>query len=500
VTAPAPGRTYANTLKWAFVMNWGQRGVLTLVTLVLAWILGPEPFGVVALALAYLALVQLVLEQGVAAAIIQRAELETDHLDSAFWLNLVVSLALAGLSVAAAPWLAAVNGTPTLSPVVMVLSLMLPVRGLTLVQEAKLKREMDFRSLAIRGNVAAVVGGGVGLSTALWGLGVWALVLQQLVTAVVALALLWRLSGWTPRLRVSRTHLGHLMGFSAPVFVTQLAVFTNRRADVLLLGVFLGPLAVGLYRLADRLVETVVQLSTRPVHLISLSHFSRFQDDGAALEESVRKVVRTTALISLPPLAGLALASDHLLALLGESWAPAAAAAPILCVMGAANSMSLFAGPLLQAVGRPGAQAWVAWVSAVVSTGLVIGALVWLRDAGVALQVTGVAIAKAATTALIVLPVKLAMAHRIGQFTVGAFARATAGPLWVTAGVLLGGLAGRLGAAEMGASPAAALALVTAGGVGAGLAAMAIAMPDIVERARGALARRSARRLHAAGS
>ena len=85
-------------LAWAFVMTWGQRGVATLMTFILAALLGPDAFGLVALAMIYVALIQLFLEQGLAVAIIQREDLKDEHLDSAFWLNIAMSVALAGVT------------------------------------------------------------------------------------------------------------------------------------------------------------------------------------------------------------------------------------------------------------------------------------------------------------------------------------------------------------------------------------------------------------------
>ena len=259
-------------------MNWGQRALGAVFTFVLAAILGPHDFGVVAIALVYIALVQVFLEQGFSTALIQREDLEPEHLDSAFWLNVVWCLVLAGVSVALSGWWADVNGTPILQDVISVLSLAARLRGPQhRPAGATSSGSAEFKKLAIRTNVAALARRRVGVALALAGAGVWALVAQQLVMDATALVLIWMLSPWRPGLRFSRRHARDLLGFSSHVFVANLGGFVNRRADALLLGVFFGPVVVGIYRLADRFVDLLLELTMRPVGLISLPLFSRLQ-------------------------------------------------------------------------------------------------------------------------------------------------------------------------------------------------------------------------------
>ena len=95
--------------------------------------------------------------------------------------------------------------------------------------------------------------------------------------SVVSLVLFWSLVRWVPRLRFSRAHSRELLGFSVNVFVANMGGFLNRRADALLMGLFFGPVVVGIYRLADRLVDVLLELTMRPVGAVSLPHFSRLQ-------------------------------------------------------------------------------------------------------------------------------------------------------------------------------------------------------------------------------
>jgi PST family polysaccharide transporter len=198
--------SFFGSLKWAFYMTWADRAFSVFFTFLLAAILGPRDFGIVALALIYIAVVQLLLEGGIQTAVVQREGLEDDHLDAAFWVNLGWCLLLAAASFLLAGWWARLNGVPELKQVVQVLSALLVIYGLTIVQLGLFQREMRFRALAIRETLAVLVGGVLGLVLALRGAGVWALVAQQLGFAVTQLVLLWAMSTWRPRFRFSRSH------------------------------------------------------------------------------------------------------------------------------------------------------------------------------------------------------------------------------------------------------------------------------------------------------
>ncbi len=153
------GGSVWGAVRWAFALTFGRRAFSTIFTFVLAALLGPHDFGLVAMALIYITLLRLIMEQGVATALVQRAETEPEHWDTAFWLNVAWCLLLTGVGIATSGLWASLNGEPDLKPVVQVLSLLVIAEGLHMVQEAVLQRELSFKRLAIRSNVAAVLGG-----------------------------------------------------------------------------------------------------------------------------------------------------------------------------------------------------------------------------------------------------------------------------------------------------------------------------------------------------
>ncbi len=395
---------FRKAVKWAYVMQGTDQGLNALFTFLLAMLLGPKDFGAVAMAMAYILFTKMLLEQGLVPALIQRKDLRKEHLDSAFCLNLGLSLVLVGFSIYLSHWWASVNHLPILGPLIAVLSLVIPLEGLTIVQRAVLQREMDFKSFSVRSIVANIIGGGIGLGMALRGYGVWALVGKQLTTDLVSLIVLWKLSHWRPRLHFSLPAVKELWGFSANSFAGNLGLWLNTQIDTLLVGLFFGPVAVGLYRLAVKFPAMIVASATSSLQAAAFPEFCRLQDDKEKLRKSVLSCLRVSAVLTIPALVGLAVISRPLMAAFGPAWVQGSNALVILCILAMLQPLSYFVGPLLQAVSHPRYLAILEWGHALASAGFLVLAGVLLKYQPDQIQVTGVAITRFLTSGILLAP------------------------------------------------------------------------------------------------
>jgi PST family polysaccharide transporter len=447
---PGPG-AFGDALKWAYALTWGQRGLALVLTFVLAALLGPRDFGTVAMAAAYVVLVEMIVAQGMGAAIIQRRRLPRRHLDSIFWLLLVLAVALAGASALASPAWARLNRLPELALVITVLSTTIPLKALAIVPHALLQRGMDFRTIAWVTAGAVVAGGATGITLALAGAGVWALVAQQIVSSAVTAVGMMRAVTWRPRLRFRAGEVRPVLGFSGGVLASKLGVYTAEQADALLMGVLFGPLAVGLYRIADRLMTTLLEIGTRSIQMVALPHFSSLQDEPERLRAAVVGCLHLSATITIPAMAILGITGEPLLAIIGPEWIAAAPVLSIVVVIGMTKAVTLFSGPLLLATNRPRVVAVHIWIVG----GLIVAALLAvglpLRSAPVSEQIIGVAAAKTAVVVIAFGAVRMIITMRLCGITCAALARA------VRTGVVAGLVAvvvGRLGTMGPGASEA----------------------------------------------
>lgn len=362
---------------WSFLEKWSSQVVSTSVFLVLARLLGPEAFGLIALASVFTAFMAPFLNQGFAQAIIQREELEKDHLDSAFWMSVSISLFMIALTVSSAGLVANFFGEPKLQVILPWLSINFFFTALQSIQTAILRRKFAFKTLAVRSSLANLVSGIVGVGMAFQGFGVWSLVGQQLVNGLVGTIVLWTASEWSPRFRISRQHLGDLFSFGSNVTGIYVLRFFNRRSDDFLIGYFLGSVALGYYTVAYRLLLVMINLFTTTMSQVSLPTFSRLQEDLPKMRKGFYTVTQLTSLVAFPAfLAVVALAPELVTVLFGEEWVPSIAVMQVLSIGGILQCVSYFNGTVIMAMGKPSWKLKINSLNVVIN---VIGFLIAVR-------------------------------------------------------------------------------------------------------------------------
>lgn len=411
-------RSFANSVKWAYTANWGEKGLTSLFAIVLAGMLGPAAYGTVAVAIVYTTTLQMVLDQGFVAALIQRKDLQNEHLDAVFWMDQVFAVVLLLLSIPLSTWWAARNHVEQAASLIYVMTFAIPLIALSIVQSALLRREMDFKSLSVCSNSGALIGGLTGVGMAIGGCGAWSLVGQYLAKEAVNTILLWRLSNWRPRFEFSWRHLRELTDFSAKQFLAQLGILADTQASSIILGIYFGPVALGLFRLADRIMNSVVYVATSAVQSVSLPEFSRLQNQPNELRSSALTCLHLTASVTVPALFGLIAVSTPLMATIGKSWIPAASCLRILCLLGVAVIFAYFTGPLLSALSRAKEIAILEWVRTAIGVAVLIPAAIIVRTHSITIQIMGIALARFATGALIVAPVFLFILMKICRISI----------------------------------------------------------------------------------
>ena len=339
---------------WSALDSWGRQVIALGIFFILARLLGPETFGLVALSTIFLNFLQIFLDQGLSQAIVQRQDIEKEHLDTAFWTNLGVSGLAAILSIACAGLIGDLFKEPQITPIIRYLSLGFLISGFSSVQEAIFQRKLAFKSLAIRSLVAVILGGIVGVTMAFMGFGVWSLVGQQLTNSFAQVLVLWWVSDWRPGFRFSPQHFKELFAFGVNVMGMNLFNFLNRRSDDFLIGYFLGSTALGYYSVAYRLLLNLTQLLTVIISKVSLPTFSRLQEEPERLRNALYKGIELTSLITFPGFMGtVILAPEIVLVIFGEKWSPSIPVMQVLNLMGIIYAYFYFNAPVIMAVGKP---------------------------------------------------------------------------------------------------------------------------------------------------
>jgi PST family polysaccharide transporter len=339
---------------WSGAQVWGSRVTTFVVFVILSRLLTPEDFGLVAMASVFLALVETFQDQGFGDAIVQRADLQDEHLDTAFWTNLIFGILLTLVGISASPIMADLFHEPSLKPIIQWLSPSFLLAGLGSTQQAILRRHLAFKELAIRSLLASLVGGFAGVTLAFMGFGVWSLVVNRIVTGFVGVVVLWNVSHWRPRLRFSRRHFHSLFSFGFNVAGINILNFLNRRSADFLIGYFLGPIMLGFYTVAYRLLLAITDLLTSVTNAVAYPTFSRLQNEPERLRRTFIKIVRFTSLASFPAFIGVAVVAPELIyTLFGPQWTLSIPVARILAFIGILHSVFYFNNSLVKALGKP---------------------------------------------------------------------------------------------------------------------------------------------------
>lgn len=352
---PSARKKVVQGVAWTGAANWGCQLLGFVVYAGLARLLSPDAFGLVAIAGVYVSFIQVLVTQGLGTAIIQRAQIDREHLDSAFWIALFTAALFIVPSVLFASRIARIYHEPAIASVIAWLSLSLFFYALSAVPTAMLTREMDFRSLAIRSLLSTLAGGIVGLTMAFAGFGVWSLVGQQLVNAILSCACLWWAVSWRPGLRISRTHLRDLYGFSLSIAGNEILWFFSQKSDQTLVGYRFGALGLGPYSLASRLVSVLYDGIVSPLQSVAFPAFSKLQLQPVKFEQALHRFCEMCSFVAFPVFCGIiAIAPDLIPLLFGAKWNSAIAILQILAAYGALRSALAFVHPFMLAKGRPG--------------------------------------------------------------------------------------------------------------------------------------------------
>lgn len=395
-------------MAWMSGGRLATRFVDQIVVLVLARLLVPADFGIIAMASVFTRLLSLLTSMGLTRAIVQRPEVDEEYLSSAFWGNLTIGLALGMGGLGISGGIAQLYRESLVGAVFAVLSLRFVLTGGSAVQSALLCRQMRFRALQVRDTLSSSGAGVVAILLALNGAGVWSLVAQTLVADGLGIILLWRASGWRPKRRFSSAKFRELWRFGSRVLGSQFFNYVVKYSDTLIVGLILGAVQLGYYAFAYALFFTPLIDVTGVVWHVSLSAFSRVQKDAQRLRRGFLLTSKYVALLICPALVGLFLvAEDLIMVLFGSKWLPAVPVLRILLIAGVLRSQISIWNSILTALGRVGSYFRWSLLSAVVCVAAFLIGVRW----GIVGVATGYTIATLMTA-----PFQLAHIQRLIGF------------------------------------------------------------------------------------
>lgn len=326
---------FGKSVAWMAAGSWVEQGFNMLFFVALARLLGAEAFGIIAMAAAFVVFAEALVRESLSEFLIAEKDPAPGHFTAAFWLLAGLGLGLMLVLLLAAGPVARLYGEPDVAPVLRSFSPTVLMIALTAVPVAILRREMRFRILSIRAVAGVLAGGVAGIVAALAGLGLWALVIQQLVRVAANVVLAWGAVDWRPRGGPSGVHVRAVSGFGGQVLGLRLAELVAVQTPVVMIGSLLGATALGYFSLAWRLIELSSFLIVTPLRLAAQSAFAALNREGGGAAGLLQEIGRLSSLAAFPAFAGMAvLAVPVMSVLFGAGWLPAGPVLAALAPMG----------------------------------------------------------------------------------------------------------------------------------------------------------------------
>lgn len=312
-----------SSLFWKLFELGGSSVITLLVQIVMARILAPDEFGMLAIMLVFVNIGNVIVQSGLNTAIIQSPDATERDYSTVFWMSLTISVVLYAVSFFLAPTVAAFYDAPAIVAPLRVLVLILIVNAYNAVQEAIVARSMEFRKTARATVAAGLVSGTAGIASAIAGAGIWALVIQQLLFQLVKCIVLAFEVEWKPRFVFDRDRAVVLFRFGWKLLASGVLDQGYQSLADLIIGKQFTKTDLGYVSQGKKYPQALGSLLDGAIQPVMLSATSRVQDDADLVKRLARRGLKTSTFLVFPAMTLFALvAQPVVLLLLGEKWLP----------------------------------------------------------------------------------------------------------------------------------------------------------------------------------
>jgi PST family polysaccharide transporter len=344
----------ARSALWSAVENGGLALVSFGSLVIYARFLSATDFGVFSITLALVELLDVLVSMLFHDVLVQKDDATALDFDTAFTFTLLLGFGLFGLCAAVAPGFAHLVHSPQAASVLTWTGLRFPCTALGAIIVAQQRRELAFRTLALRSLVGRLIGGAIGVSLVVRGAGIWGLVAQQVLIALAGSVVLWMTADHRPRLRFHASVLRPLIAFGAYAVGALFLTFAVKRLFTIIAGVLLGNERAGYLNMAFRAVDVLWAIAASAVTQVALPVLARLQSDPERRRRAYRAAVELTCLILYPCFVGIALLAPEVVELLfGARWRATSPLVTALALLTVIQAPRLLIPPMLTAIGRP---------------------------------------------------------------------------------------------------------------------------------------------------
>lgn len=338
---------------WSAIDNVVQFGVQFVVSIVLARLLSPDDYGLIGIITIFTTVCTAIISGGFSNALIRTRKPIDEDYNTAFICNLLMSILLYAIVFLCSPLIADFFNRQELVALTRVSSFTMIIGALAIVQQTRLTKRIDFKTQTKITLIASVASGVIGISLALMDFGVWALVMQGIISQLLRTVLLWIYNHWVPSIRFSKESFNRLFGFGWKMMASSILDSLWTQLYQVVVGKFYSPATLGQYTRAKQFstmfssnLTTVIQRVTYPV-------LSDIQDEKERMVAAYRKIIKTTMFMTFALMFALGAVSEPLLyCLIGPKWHEAATYLPLICLVSSLYPLHAINLNMLQVQGR----------------------------------------------------------------------------------------------------------------------------------------------------
>ena len=337
---------------WQLLQKGSTQVVAFVVSIVLARLVDPAEFGIVALTSIFMAVAGVLSDSGLGASLVQKKEIDELDKNTVFYFGLLLSICLYGILFACAPYIARMNKVEELTSIIRVAGLGLLLSSFGSVQSSLVMRGMDFKKYFYATLVSTIISAVVGLGMAFKGYGVWALVAQGLVRTVMGIVVLFSMVRWIPRLIFSWERLKHLFSFGFNLTAASLIGTVCNELRGFLIGLRFTPADLAYYNRGNGIPGLVNDNINGTISTVLFPAITQLQDDREAVKRSMRRAMMTSTFFIAPLMTILAASSRQIVLLLyTDRWV---SAIPFMQVISFGYIFSVLGATNLQAINAIG--------------------------------------------------------------------------------------------------------------------------------------------------
>jgi len=364
-----------SSVKWVAIANI-LRQVLTLISVVIfARILSPDDFGIYSILIIFVTFLTMFKDMGTTSVLIHISKPSQLLLSSVFYLNLFIGFIFFLVLSVSSFFISIYFEIPELEKMLQIISLSFIIGSFSIVHKALFQKNMEFKYISIIETSSVFLGIFIGISLAFYGIGVYSLIVQSLVTVFVDTFLMFLFSSWSPSREFSFTEIKKIWKYTANLSAFQFMNYFSTNADNFLIGKYLSSSALGVYSLAYKIMLYPLQNISRTLMRVLFPAFSTIKDDNQKFKKAYLRVIFFISLVSFPLMAGLISTADLFVdVLFGDKWSGLAILLIILAPSGMLNSIYTTMGVLYTAKGNTDIQFKLGAIESILTImGFIIG-------------------------------------------------------------------------------------------------------------------------------